>query len=182
MLWPSSGERTIGAAENSRSPASGFGSITSHGSRCAREHVLAVQILVDEHLLALRRRELADVVERERRGARSSSRRGDRRPFLRLRREREEAVAAPPEPRQQLDEHPDRIDRVREERARLAALEQQRAALVVAGEQPHRAVAVPALERVRLLLGLAVRPEDLQHRGRAVGALDLQDMTRRAGR
>ena len=32
---PSSNERTIGATENSRSPASGFGSMTSHGSRCA---------------------------------------------------------------------------------------------------------------------------------------------------
>src|SRR6185437_2204559 len=33
--WPSSLERTIGATPNSRSPTSGFGSIASHGSRCA---------------------------------------------------------------------------------------------------------------------------------------------------
>src|SRR5581483_7509683 len=35
LVCPSSKERTIGATENSRSPASGFGSMASHGSRWA---------------------------------------------------------------------------------------------------------------------------------------------------
>jgi hypothetical protein len=43
-----------------------------------------------------------------------------------------------------------------------AALEQERVALIVAGQQPHRAVTVPDLERIRLVLALAVRPLDLQ--------------------
>ena len=53
--------------------------------------------------------------------------------------------------------------------------------LVVAREEPHRTVAVPALECIRLLLGLAVRPEDLQHRRRPVRALDPHDMAASAG-
>src|ERR671924_1410178 len=35
LLYPNSWSRTIGATANSRSPTSGFGSIASHGSRCA---------------------------------------------------------------------------------------------------------------------------------------------------
>ena len=50
-------------------------------------------------------------------------------------------------------------------------------ARVVAAQQPHRAVAVPALERVRLLLGLAVRDPDPQHRRRAVRELDPDDVS-----
>src|SRR5262249_581845 len=45
-------------------------------------------------------------------------------------------------------------------------------ALVVAGEQADRTVAVPAFERVRLELGLAVRIDELQHRRCAVGERD----------
>src|SRR4029077_18364258 len=58
----------------------------------------------------------------------------------------------------------------------LAALEQERMPLVVAGEEPHGTVAVPALECIRLVLGLVVRPEDLQHRRRPVRALDPHGM------
>ena len=42
-------------------------------------------------------------------------------------------------------------------------------ALVVAVEQPHGARAVPERERVGLVLGLAVRVDQLQHRRRPVG-------------
>ena len=34
--------------------------------------------------------------------------------------------------------------------------------VVVAGQQAHRSVALPVLERVRLVLALAMRPLDLQ--------------------
>ena len=53
---------------------------------------------------------------------------------------------------------------------RLAALEQQRRPRRIALEQPHRAVAVPAGERVGLVLGLAVGLDQLEHGLRAVGA------------
>ena len=90
--------------------------------------------------------------------------------------ERVESGRVFPEPRQQLDEHAERIvGAVREERPRLAALEEQRVPRVVAAQEPHRAVSVPALERVGLLLGLAVRMADLQHRRRAVGELHPDD-------
>ena len=47
-------------------------------------------------------------------------------------------------------------------RAGPAALEQQRMALVVASQQPHGSVALPVLERIRLVLALAMRPLDLE--------------------
>ena len=80
------------------------------------------------------------------------------------------AVGRLPEPRQQLDQDVERALAAGrgEERPGLAALEQQRAARRRRGEQPDRAVAVPALERVRLVLGLAVRVVDLEHGRRPV--------------
>ncbi len=44
----SSALRRSPLASSSRSPTSGFGSMTSHGSRSAREHVPAVEVLVHE--------------------------------------------------------------------------------------------------------------------------------------
>ena len=35
-------------------------------------------------------------------------------------------------------------------------------ALIVAGQQPHRSVALPVLERIRLVLALAMRPLNLE--------------------
>ena len=48
------GPRTSAAIPNARSPTSGLGSITSHGSPFGGEDVERVQILVDEHRLGLR--------------------------------------------------------------------------------------------------------------------------------
>ena len=125
-MWPSSDERTIGATENSRSPASGFGSIDEPRLALRGEHVLAVQVLVHEHLLALGRRELADAAERGVAERWSGTSAVVLEPPSRPPPQAAEAVAAAPEPRQQLDEHAERIGMRREKRARLAALEQER--------------------------------------------------------
>ncbi len=70
-----------------------------------------------------------------------------------------------PEPGKQSDQDFERSLRVErtEIRAGPAALEQQGVALLVLSEQAHRSDAVPELERSRLVLALAVRPLDLQH-------------------
>ena len=86
-------------------------------------------------------------------------------------RERAEAVRALPEPWQEADEDAERVRRGGEEGARLAALEQERVAEIVACEQANSPVAVPALERVRLLLRLAVRVDELENARRAVGEI-----------
>jgi hypothetical protein len=53
--------------------------------------------------------------------------------------------------------------------------------LVVTRVYPDGAVPVPALECVRLLLGLAVRPVELEHSGRPVRQLGPQNVPRRPG-
>ena len=63
-----------------------------------------------------------------------------------------------------------------EPRARLAPLDEQRTALVVATEQTHRADAVPVRERVRLVLALFFRKVDLQDRRRARAELGRRDI------
>src|SRR5919204_456234 len=97
--------------------------------------------------------------------------------------DRREPVGARPEPGQQADEDVERClrSRRREERARLAALEQQGAANVVAGEQPDGALPVPALQRIGLLARLAVGPVHLEYRGRPVRQLRADYMTADAG-
>ena len=80
-----------------------------------------------------------------------------------------------PESRQQLDQNAEGIGRsCRQERAGLGTLEEQRPTLVVMPEQPHRAVAVPALERSRLLLVLPMSVVELEHRERPVRKLDAE--------
>src|SRR5581483_11619626 len=76
-----------------------------------------------------------------------------------------------PEPRREAHEDVERRFRTRggERRPRSAALEQQRAALRVVIEESDRAVPVPDRERGRLVLALAVRELDLEHRLRPVG-------------
>ena len=141
---------------------------------------------MDEHELALARRELADVVGG---GVPEAARRRPREvallePVLGLRGERPEAVGALPEPRQELDQDTEPVHgpvRLGEEGTGLAALEQERVPLVVAGEQAHGAVAVPALERVGLLLGLAMRPEDLEDGRRPVPLFRADDVAGGAG-
>ena len=162
--------------ENSRSPASGFGSITSHGSRCAASTFSPCRSWFTSTCspcvgasspmrpsAASRNRGRAPRCMYSAQISVSSS--SGRKPSP-LRQSRGSSSTSTP-----IGSGADG-----EKRAGLAALEQQRVPLVVAGEEPHRAVAVPALERVRLLLRLAVRPEDLQHRGRPVAALDPHDM------
>ena len=69
------------------------------------------------------------------------------------------------EARQQIRDDRRLVDSgVPEPRARHAPLHEERAPLVVAREHAHRAAAVPALERVRLGVGLEVRRRvQLQH-------------------
>ena len=74
------------------------------------------------------------------------------------------------------------VARAGEEGTGLAALEQHRVALVVTREEANRAVAVPARERVGLVLGLAVRPGDLEDGGRPVGQLCADDVPARPRR
>src|SRR3954471_14127416 len=130
------------------------------------EHVVAVQVLVEEHLLALRPRQLLQRLER---GVEQGALEGPAEALPRLL----ERVGPPgglccqrperragglPEPRQQLHEDVQRglSAQRRERRPRHAALEQQRVLLRLGVEQPDRAVAVPELECGRLVLALAV--------------------------
>ena len=128
-----------------------------------------MEILVDEHLLSLRVRELADVVKRcvaQPRVARAVLDLVD--PMAGLVLQGVEAVGLRPEPREQADQHVERVRRLGEERSRLCALEHERPALVVSREQTHRTITVPALECVRLLLRLAVRNAELEDGARSV--------------
>jgi hypothetical protein len=68
----------------------------------------------------------------------------------------------------------------REQCARLAALDQHRARRGLGLQQADRGVAVPEPQPVELVLGLEVRQPQLEHGGRAVGALHESD--ERAGR
>ena len=69
-------------------------------------------------------------------------------------------IGALPEPRQEVDEHLERL--LPQKRPRAAALDEKRVAFVVTRQQPHGAVAIPELERIRLVLALAMRPLDLE--------------------
>jgi hypothetical protein len=127
-----------------------------------------MEILVQEHLLALRRSELLE--HRDRRLDQALVERlpdplplaADRaRPPRGLVRQRpERRPRRLPQARQELDED---LERAFPERStRPAALEQERAALVVASEQANSSVALPVLEGLRLVLALVMRPLDLQ--------------------
>ena len=63
-----------------------------------------------------------------------------------------------------------------EPRPRLAPLDQQCPTLVVAAEEPYRALAVPVAERVGLVLALGLRKVDLQDSGRPVVQLHRRDV------
>src|SRR6478609_3819738 len=64
------------------------------------------------------------------------------------------------------------VHHVRELSAGLAPLEEHRASLVVAREQTYGSGAPPVRERGCLVRRLAAGEADLEHCGRAVGALD----------
>ena len=85
-----------------------------------------------------------------------------------------------PQAWQQRDQHVQRgiLARARERRPRLAALEQQR--IAVLREQVDRTVAVPRAERVSLVLALAMRVDELQHDGCPVPERRAGRVTRRA--
>ena len=126
-----------------------------------------------EHVLALRRRELLEQPRRDRVEL-AAARPEQLDPVRGLVLERvERRTGRLPKPRQQRDEDVERrlLPRRRERRPGLAPLEQQRAPLVVAREQPDRAVAVPELERIRLMLRFAIRRSQLQHHRRPVSKL-----------
>ena len=179
---PSSPERTIGATANSRSAASGFGSITSHGSRSA-----ATTFSPWRSWWTRTSSPCVGASSRERdRGVAPPARRhpgkSPHRATMRLLGERAE-------PRASFQSRGRKPMRTRADRSLPATracpartLEEQRAPLVVVAEQPHRAVPVPALERGRLLLVLPVRVLELEHRGRAVCELDTDDVAGRARR
>src|SRR6476659_7684216 len=137
------------------------------------EDVVAVQVLMQQHLLSLRVRQLLQRLERriqqpplERPGEALPGLLERIRPPRRLGRERpERRTRGLPQTRQQLHEHVQRglpADRG-ERRSRNAALQQQRVLLGLGVEQPDRAVAVPELERGRFVLALTVRVLHLQH-------------------
>src|ERR1043166_4970867 len=158
------------------------------GLALGRQHVVAVQVLVHEHLLTLRRRELAERVERCLqqlwRDAPVLARQGLR-PPRGLGGERREGLAGRlPEPREELDEDVQRrvLAGGGERRPRHAELEQERVLLGVMVEQPDRAVAVPELECRRLVLALSVRLLDLQHGLAPVSPPDALDERRRSAR
>ena len=132
------------------------------------EHVLAVQVLVQEHLLALRRRELADVVQR---GAASAPRRLPASlerppPSARPRPRAGEAVAAASRAaaavrrgrRARRPSQPERNVPGSQRSSSSACRSSSRASSRTAPSPSH------ALERVRLVLGLAVGKGELQHR------------------
>src|SRR5689334_6678891 len=153
-----------------------------------REHVVAVEVLVEQHLLALRARELAQRLERGveqralERAAEALPGRLERvRPPGRLGGERAERRARRlPEARQELDEDVQRgfLALVRERRARNAPLEQERMLVRLGVEQPDCTLAVPELERCRPVLALPVRPLHLQHTLLALGGRHRNDQLR----
>ena len=141
-----------------------------HEPRLARrrEDVVRMEVLVHEDLLALCRSQLL-----EHRDRRVDQRFLDRPPGvlplgadrahppggLVLKR-REWRPCGLPQPRQELDQNLERP--LSQVSSRPAALEQERVALVVASQQLHGAVSLPDVERVRLVIALAMRPLDLQ--------------------
>ena len=112
-----------------------------------------MQVLVQEHLLALSRGELADRLERcceevgLERPARARPQVGERRGPVRgfVGERGEGSVGGLPESGEQLDQHLQRCVLVELEqgRARLAKLEQERVLVGVVGEETNGAVAVP---------------------------------------
>jgi len=132
------------------------------------EDVVRMKILVQEHLLALARSELLErrdrrldqaLIERlpdplplaadRARPPRGLVRQGPERRPRRL-----------PQARQELDEDLERVSP--EWSTRPAALEKERVALIVPGEQSHGSVALPVLEGLRLVIALVMGPPDLQ--------------------
>ena len=136
------------------------------------EDVPGVQVLVQEDRLALRGRERPERVERrveepplERPAHLLPLLAEGARPPRRLLGKRAERRARRlPEPRQEPDHDVERRVRLErgERRPRPRPLEEQRVPLRIVREQPDRPVAVPELERLRLVLALAVRELDLQ--------------------
>lgn len=137
------------------------------------EDVVCMQILVDQHLLTLGRRQLL-----ERGDGRVDELLLERPPGLRpvvsdvarppacLFGERPKGrLHGLPETWQEPDQHGERRIRIElaQVRPRPAALQQEGVALLVVSEQAHCSVAVPELERCGLVLALPVRPLDLQH-------------------
>jgi hypothetical protein len=134
------------------------------------QHVVRVEILVEKHLLALCASELFQRRDRGvdqrllERPSGSLPVGADRaRPPRRLvRQEPERRPRGLPEPRHETDEDVERSLPKRD--ARPAALEQESVAFVVACKQADGTISLPVLERVRLLLALAMRPLDLEDR------------------
>ena len=139
------------------------------GLALRREDVVGVQVLMQQHLLALRARKLSKRLqcrfEQLRREAPVLTGQVLGPPGSLLGERPERLAGRLPEPRQQLDEDVEGglLPGRRERRPRHAALEQQRVLFGIVPEEPNRAVAVPELERRRLVLGLAVRLLHLQH-------------------
>ena len=138
------------------------------------EHVVRVEILVDQYLLSLRRRQLLErghgridelLLERPSRPVPVCPDVAG--PPGGLVGERSERGSGRfPEPGKEPDQNsePGIGVELPEIRAGPATLEQQGMALLVVSEEAHCSVAVPALERSSLVLALAVWPLDLQHR------------------
>ena len=132
------------------------------------EDVVRMEVLVHEDLLTLSGGQLLE--DRDRRIDESLLERlprllpldADRahppRSLVRKRRERRSRRL--PQPRQEIDENLERP--LPQLGAGPATLEQQSTALVVSSQQTHRSVALPALQRVRLVLALAMRPLNLE--------------------
>ena len=132
------------------------------------ENVVRMEVLVHEDLLTLRRGQLLE--DRDRRVDEcllerlprflpfDANRAHPPRGLIRQRRKRRPRRL--PQPRQEIDENFERP--LSQVAAGPAALEEQSMALVVASQQTHRSVALPVLERVRLVLALAMRPLNLE--------------------
>ena len=132
------------------------------------QNVVRMEVLVHEDLLSLRRGQLLE--DRDRRVDECLLERlpcslpldADRAhpPCCLVSQRRERRSRRLPQPRQEIDEDLERP--LSQVGAGPAALEQQNMALVVASQQAHRSVALPVLERVRLVLALAMRPLNLE--------------------
>lgn len=95
-----------------------------------------------------------------------------------VRQRRERRSGRLPQPRQEVDENLQRL--LSQVGAGPTALEQQSMALVVTSQQTHRSVALPALERVRLVLALAMWPLNLEDD--VSGGNDVRDEAAGVGR
>ena len=150
------------------------------------ENVVRMEVLVHEDLLTLRRGQLLE--DRDRRIDECLLERlpcllpldADRahppRSLVRERRERRSRRL--PQSWQEIDENLERP--LSQVGAGPAALEEQSMALVVAGQQLHRSVALPVLERVCLMLALAMRPLNLEDD--VPGGNDVRDEAAGVGR